>query len=213
LERNFHKMVGFKGREKKKKIDVLVIGSSTGGPDALQKLLEPFPENFPIPVLIVQHMPANFTKRLADRLDSVVKIRIIEAKEGDSLENGTAYLAPGDYHMFLKGSFSEPVLSLNQDPPENSCRPAVDVLFRSVAALFGPRALAVVLTGMGKDGLKGCEAIRNAGGYVMVQDKNTSIVWGMPGQVAQSGLAHKELPLKQLAAEILLKVSPVKILT
>ncbi len=206
-------MVGSKGRENKKKIDVLAIGSSTGGPDALQKLLEPFPKNLSVPVLIVQHMPASFTKRLADRLDSISDIRIIEAKEGDILENGVAYLAPGNYHMFLKGSYLEPVLGLNQDPPENSCRPAVDVLFRSVADFYGANTLAIVLTGMGKDGLKGCAEIRKAGGQIMVQDKETSVVWGMPGQVAKSGLAHKVLPLKQLTEEILLKVFPSKILT
>lgn len=206
-------MVGFKGCGNKKKIDVIAIGSSTGGPDALQKLLEPFPKNLPVPVVIVQHMPASFTKRLAERLDSISNISVVEAKEGDTLEKGTAYLAPGNYHMFLKGSFYEPVLGLNQDSPENSCRPAVDVLFRSVATFYGANTLAVILTGMGKDGLKGCEEIRRVGGQIMVQDKNTSVVWGMPGQVAQSGLAHKVLPLKQLTDEILLKVSPSGILT
>ncbi len=206
-------MVGFKGRENKKKIDVLAIGSSTGGPEALQKLLEPFPKNLSIPVLIVQHMPASFTKRLAERLDSVSKIKIVEAKNGDVLEKGVAYLAPGNYHMFLKGSFFEPVIGLNQDPPENSCRPAVDVLFRSVASFYRANVLAVVLTGMGKDGLKGCEEINKFGGQIMVQDQSTSVVWGMPGQVAKSGLAHKVLPLKQLTDEIILKVSPSKILT
>ncbi len=206
-------MVGFKGRENKKKIDVLAIGSSTGGPDALQKLLEPFPKNLSVPVVIVQHMPASFTKRLAERLNDISNIRIVEAKEGDTLEKGTAYLAPGDYHMVLKRSASEPLLGLNQDPPENSCRPAVDVLFRSVANLYGANTLAVVLTGMGKDGLKGCEEVRRVGGQVMVQDKSTSVVWGMPGQVAQSGLAHKVLPLKQLTDEILLKIFPSGILT
>jgi two-component system chemotaxis response regulator CheB len=206
-------MVGFKGRENKKKIDILAIGSSTGGPDALQKLLEPFPKNFPVPVVIVQHMPANFTKRLAERLNAVSDVRIVEAKEGDILEKGTVYLAPGNYHMVLKGSFLEPALSLNQDSPENSCRPAVDVLFRSVVNFYGANTLAVILTGMGKDGLKGCEEVRKAGGQVMVQDKNSSVVWGMPGQVAQSGLAHKVLPLKQLTDEIFLKISPSGILT
>jgi len=206
-------MVGFKGRENKKKIDILAIGSSTGGPDALQKLLEPFPKKLSVPIVIVQHMPASFTKRLAERLDAISNIRIVEAKEGDALEKGTAYLAPGNYHIVLKGSFLEPVLSLNQDPPENSCRPAVDVLFRSVVSFFGANTLAVVLTGMGKDGLKGCEEVRKAGGQVMVQDKETSVVWGMPGQVAQSGLAHKVLPLKQLTDEILLKISASEILT
>jgi two-component system, chemotaxis family, protein-glutamate methylesterase/glutaminase len=206
-------MVGFKGRKNKKRIDILAIGSSTGGPDALQKLLDPFPKNFPVPVVIVQHMPASFTKRLAERLDAISNIKVVEAKEGDILEKGTAYLAPGDYHMALKGSFLKPVLTLNQDPPENSCRPAVDVLFRSVVTFYGANTLAVILTGMGKDGLKGCEEVRKAGGQVMVQDKNSSVVWGMPGQVAQSGLAHKILPLDQLTDEIFLKISPSGILT
>jgi two-component system chemotaxis response regulator CheB len=206
-------MVGFKGRENKKKIDILAIGSSTGGPEALLNLLKPFPKNLSVPVVIVQHMPASFTKRLAERLDAASNMRVLEAKEGDILEKGTAYLAPGDYHMVLKGSFFDPVLSLNQGPPENSCRPAVDVLFRSVVSFFGANTLAVILTGMGKDGLKGCEEIRKVGGQVMVQDKETSVVWGMPGQVAKSGLANKVLPLKQLTDEILLKISPSGILT
>jgi two-component system, chemotaxis family, protein-glutamate methylesterase/glutaminase len=186
-------------------IELVVIGVSTGGPNALTAMLPKFPVNFPVPILIVQHMPPVFTKHLSDRLNQLCKLHVHEAADGELLAAGGAWLAPGNFHMTIR--HHGPLLKavLNQEQPENSCRPAVDVLFRSAAELFGANVLAVVLTGMGNDGQRGCEAIRHAGGRVIVQDEATSVVWGMPGAVANAGLAQKILPLPKIADEILLQ--------
>jgi two-component system chemotaxis response regulator CheB len=184
-------------------IDLVAIGVSTGGPNALADLLPALPAELRVPVVIVQHMPAMFTKLLADRLNSRCQLRVLEARDGDKLEAGVAYIAPGDYHMTVQRRGVSLTIVLTQDPPENSCRPAVDVLFRSVSTLYGPHVLAVVLTGMGQDGLLGCEQIQQAGGRIFVQDEATSVVWGMPGFVARAGLAHRVLPLGQVAGEII----------
>jgi two-component system chemotaxis response regulator CheB len=183
-------------------IDLLVIGVSTGGPNALAAMLPQLKADLPVPVLIVQHMPAMFTKLLAERLDSQCKLRCREAMEGDQIQPGVIYIAPGDFHMTAQRRGVSPTIALNQDPPENSCRPAVDVLFRSAASLYGPNLLGVVLTGMGQDGLRGCEEIAQRGGRVFVQDEASSVVWGMPGFVARAGLAQKVLPLDTMAIEI-----------
>jgi two-component system chemotaxis response regulator CheB len=188
------------------RVEVLAIGVSTGGPNALAVLLPEFPADFPIPIVIVQHMPPLFTRTLADRLASKAAFDVCEGAEGDEITPGKAWLAPGGYHMVTRREGMLIRLGLNQAPPENSCRPAVDVLFRSVARTYGPSALAVVLTGMGQDGLRGCECIREAGGRVLVQDQATSVVWGMPGCVAAAGLADQVLPVHQLATEILRRV-------
>jgi two-component system chemotaxis response regulator CheB len=185
---------------------VLAIGVSTGGPAALDVLLPEIPGNFPLPVLIVQHMPELFTKLFAERLDGRCRLRVREAAEGDPVRSGTIYIARGNWHMeVLEAGWPEqpPTLHLNQGPLENHCRPAVDVLFRSIARVFGSGALAVVLTGMGSDGLIGCRAIRDHGGSVLAQDEATSTVWGMPGAVANAGLAHSVLPLHAVVPEIL----------
>lgn len=189
------------------RVDILAIGVSTGGPNALSELLSVFPMDFPVPVVVVQHMPPSFTRYLAERLHDHCKINVKEAAEGDLLKPGHAYIAPGNYHIELQKNGMETRIVTHQKPPENSCRPAVDVLFRSVAEVYGPNALAVVLTGMGQDGLRGCELIRECGGHVLVQDEKSSVVWGMPGQVAQAELANKILPLSELAPEILTRVS------
>jgi two-component system chemotaxis response regulator CheB len=157
-------------------------------------------------VLIAQHMPPMFTRLLAERLSAKHHVRAEEGRAGDVLRPGHAWVAPGDYHMAVARDAAGVRVVLNRDPPENSCRPAADVLFRSVAKAFGPGALAVVLTGMGQDGLRGCEAIRAAGGRVVVQDEATSVVWGMPGYVARAGLADKVLPLDLIAAEVTRRV-------
>lgn len=188
------------------KVSLVTIGVSTGGPNALSEVMQSFPKNFPVPILIVQHMPPIFTKLLAERLDSQSELKIIEAEEGMRIEAGCAYLAPGDYHMELHQAGDGLHVHLVQTPPENSCRPAVDVLFRSVASHFGPQSLAVVLTGMGQDGLKGCEEIKRKGGEVFAQDEATSVVWGMPGAVVTHGLADRVLPLKQVTNEIVTRV-------
>jgi two-component system chemotaxis response regulator CheB len=189
------------------KIEIVVIGTSTGGPNALAELFKRFPATFPVPLLIVQHMPATFTKLLAERMSSHSAIRVREAVPGDRLLPGLCWIAPGNYHLTVERVGAEFRLQTNQDPPENSCRPAADVLFRSVAKLFGPSTLGVVLTGMGQDGLRGCEAIREAGGQILVQDEESSVVWGMPGAVARAGLADRVLPLTSLADEITRRVT------
>ena len=188
------------------KIELLAIGASTGGPNALAALLPELPADFPVPIVIVQHMPPVFTKSMALRLDAQSKIAVSEAVAGESLAAGHAYVAPGDFHMSLARHETAARLRLHQSPPENSCRPAVDVLFRSVAESYGAATLAVVLTGMGKDGLNGCEAIREQGGQVLAQDEATSVVWGMPGFVARAGLAEQVLPLDRIATEIIRRV-------
>jgi len=188
------------------RIDVVAIGVSTGGPIALSEVLPAIPHDFPVPIVIVQHMPPMFTKLLADRLDAQCGIGVQEGAIGDQVLPGQAYVAPGDYHMVVKRDKINVVLSMNQAPPENSCRPAVDVLFRSVVEVYGSGTLGVILTGMGQDGLRGCEYIRDVGGQTLVQDEESSVVWGMPGFVARAGLADRVLPLNQVAAEIVRRV-------
>jgi two-component system, chemotaxis family, protein-glutamate methylesterase/glutaminase len=157
-------------------------------------------------VLIVQHMPQVFTKPFAERLNGLCRLRVCEAAEMDTVRPGVISIARGDWHMEVLAGANPgagPALHLTQGPLENHCRPAADVLFRSIASVYGPRVLAVVLTGMGCDGLAGCRAIREHGGWVLAQDQATSAVWGMPGAVTQAGLAHKVLPLAQIVPEIL----------
>ena len=192
---------------------VLVIGVSTGGPAALDQLLPALPESFPLPILIVQHMPEVFTGLFASRLNERCRLRVCEAAEGQAVQTGTAYVARGNWHMEVHAAAlsRKPVtVHLTQGPPENHCRPAVDVLFRSAARVYGGCVLAVVLTGMGSDGLAGCRIIRERGGSVLAQDQATSTVWGMPGAVAQAGLAHKILPLASIASEIVRMASRAK---
>lgn len=188
------------------RLDVVAIGVSTGGPNALAELIPRLPTEFPVPVVIVQHMPPIFTRFLADRLSAKSKIQVSEGRPHEALEGGHAWVAPGDFHMVLRRTNGTVRIAMHQGPPENSCRPAVDVLFRSVAEVYGPHALGVVMTGMGQDGLRGCQCIREAGGQVLTQDAATSVVWGMPGFVANAGLADKILPLGKLAGEIVQRV-------
>jgi two-component system, chemotaxis family, protein-glutamate methylesterase/glutaminase len=185
---------------------IVLIGVSTGGPAALDVLLPALPERFPLPVLIVQHMPELFTRLLAERLNHRCRLRVREAAEGDPVRAGSIYIARGNWHMELAASALPEVqatLRLNQGPQENHCRPSVDVLFRSAANVFGSGILAVVLTGMGSDGMKACRTVRELGGTVLAQDESTSTVWGMPGAVANAGLANRVLPLEMIAPEIL----------
>lgn len=186
-----------------KRIEVIAIASSTGGPNALAELLPALPADLPVPVVIVQHMPPEFTKSLADRLNNMSHMRVKEAAAGDRLQPGQALIAPGDWHMLVERSLDKiPQVVLNQAPPENSCRPAADVLFRSVAKIYGENALAIVLTGMGKDGLAGARLIHETGGQVVAQDEASSIVWGMPGEVVHAKLADSILPLNEIARDI-----------
>ena len=181
---------------------VLVIGSSTGGPEALAKIVPALPVGLPVPILVVQHMPPVFTRQFAQRLDRLCALRVIEAVDGTPLVPGTVHLAPGDHHLVVRGTGRGLTTALNQAPPENFCRPAVDPLFRSAVAAFDGAVLGVVLTGMGSDGRDGAAAIREAGGTVVVQDQATSVVWGMPGAVASAGLADAILPLDRIAETI-----------
>lgn len=183
--------------------EIVAIGSSTGGPNALTRFFEDAPANFGAPIVVAQHMPPVFTGLLAKRLDAVSDMRIVEATADVPLEPGVAYIAPGDHHLtIVRGANGELRTALDQNPPENSCRPAVDPLFRSVAVAAGSRCLGVVLTGMGHDGQAGAQWLREAGAHVFVQDAATSVVWGMPGAVAEAGLADAVLPLDTLCAAI-----------
>ena len=184
-------------------LKIVAIGVSTGGPDALAKLLPSFPANFPLPVVIAQHMPPIFTSLLAKRLASKCALPVREGQPGDVLCPSCVWIAPGDYHMVVEEEDHHVRLRMHQKPRENFCRPSVDVLFRSVAARYGSNSLGVILTGMGQDGLKGCEALCEAGASVLVQDEASSVVWGMPGFVARAGLAEKILPLDQIGDEII----------
>ena len=182
--------------------EIVAIGASTGGPKALATLFEALPSDFPLPIVIVQHMPPLFTRHLAERLGTRTSLRCAEGVEGAALGAGQIWIAPGNHHMILERDRTEIRIRLTSDPPVHSVRPAVDPLFRSVAEIYGPAALGVVLTGMGHDGYQGCERIRDLGGAVLVQDEASSVVWGMPGIVARSGLADKIAPLDEIAGEI-----------
>jgi two-component system chemotaxis response regulator CheB len=188
------------------RIELLAIATSTGGPSALADLFAGLPADLPVPVVIVQHMPPMFTRLLAERLSAQSALRVEEGRSGGALLAGHAWIAPGDHHMVVARDVTGARVLIHQGPPENSCRPAADVLFKSAAKAFGPSVLAVVMTGMGQDGLRGCEAIRAAGGQVIVQDEATSVVWGMPGAVARAGLAERTLPLALLAPEVVRRV-------
>nr|WP_210736866.1 chemotaxis-specific protein-glutamate methyltransferase CheB [Cellulomonas hominis] len=183
-------------------ISAVVIGSSTGGPEALSTVLGALSAPPPVPVLVVQHMPPVFTRQLAARLDRLGPTTIVEASDGEALRPGTVYIAAGDHHLELSRSAGTLRTVLTDGPPVNFCRPAVDVLFRSAVRELGGRLLAVVLTGMGADGRTGCEDVVAAGGTVVVQDEPTSVVWGMPGAVATAGFAHRVLPLREVAPTV-----------
>jgi two-component system chemotaxis response regulator CheB len=189
-----------------RRVDVVAIGTSTGGPNALAEVIPRLPAHFPVPVVIVQHMPPTFTRFLAERLCATSSLVVQEAVSGALIEPGHAWIAPGDFHMNLRRVDSSVALGVFQAQAENSCRPSVDVLFRSAAEVFGPNVLAVVMTGMGQDGLRGCELIKEAQGQVIVQDEASSVVWGMPGYVAKAGLADSILPVTEIADEIVRRV-------
>jgi two-component system chemotaxis response regulator CheB len=182
--------------------EIVAIGTSTGGPNALSEVLPQLPADFPVPVVVVQHMPPTFTKFLAERLNASCALQVSEASANQVLEAGCIWIAPGDYHVAVFADGTRMRLRTHQAPPEHSCRPAVDVLFRSVAKSYGQHAMAVVMTGMGQDGLRGSEELKAAGAVVLAQDEATSVVWGMPGYVVEAGLADRVLPLPQIAGEI-----------
>ena len=183
--------------------EIVAIGVSTGGPQALVDLFTRLTAPLPVPVVIVQHMPPLFTKRLAESLNGLKSPNCFhEGEEAQRIEPGHAYIAPGGRHMVVRRSQTGTLLHLHDEPPENSCRPAVDVLFRSTARVFGADVLAVILTGMGMDGLRGCETVRAVGGRILAQDEASSVVWGMPGFVVKGGVADEVLPIDQVGARI-----------
>ncbi len=186
---------------------VLVIGSSTGGPEALAKVLPALPASLAVPILLVQHMPPVFTRQFAQRLDRLCALRVVEAVDGTPLAPGTVHLAPGDHHLTIRKTGRGLFTALDQAPPENFCRPAVDPLFRSAVEVYDGAVLGVVLTGMGADGRIGAGRIRETGGAVVVQDQATSVVWGMPGAVASAGFADEILPLDRVAEAVLRRLT------
>jgi two-component system chemotaxis response regulator CheB len=180
---------------------LVAIGCSTGGPQALGVLLKRLPR-LPVPVVVVQHMPAGFTAMLAEHLDRLGALRCAEAKEGEALVAGRAYLAPGDRHLLVESAAGGLRARITTDPPENFCRPAVDPMLRSAVRATAGKMLAVILTGMGHDGLEGCRAVAAAGGQILAQDEPSSVVWGMPGAVARAGLPSLLAPPEALAERI-----------
>ena len=180
---------------------LVAIGTSTGGPRALQAVVTKLPRSLPCGVVIVQHMPAGFTKSLAERLDSISEVSVKEAEDHDIIKAGHVYIAPGNYHMTVRNSGGIPEISLNQDPPLGSHRPAVDVLFDSLVP-FGRDLVSVILTGMGCDGSAGMQKIKRAGGYIIAEAEATAVVYGMPKAVVDLGIADEVLPVQQVASAI-----------
>jgi two-component system, chemotaxis family, protein-glutamate methylesterase/glutaminase len=181
------------------RVDVIAIGASTGGPDALSSIVAGLRSDLNVPILVVQHMPPLFTRLFAARLDRSCALQVVEAVDGQRVEAGQIIVAPGDQHLTVRRQGVDVRVRLTQEPPENYCRPSVDVLFRSAAAVYGAGVVACVLTGMGRDGAKGAERVRAAGGRVIVQDEASSVVWGMPGAVVAADLATDVVPLRQIA--------------
>lgn len=186
-------------------VAALVVGVSTGGPLALKQIFGVLATPLPVPVFIVQHMPSAFTPLLAARLSGTGAMVVKEAQHGEVPQAGTAYLAPGGQHLALAQRGQRVCIVLSHEPPVNSCRPSVDVLFESAAQVYGPGVLALVLTGMGYDGVRGCQGVKARSGQVLVQDEKSSVVWGMAGAVAQLGLADMVLPLDKIPEELLFR--------
>jgi two-component system chemotaxis response regulator CheB len=201
-------------------IEVVVIGLSTGGPSALEQILPSLPVSFPVPILVVQHMPKLFTRALAERLDKCCALRVEQAYNDAVIRPGTVWLAPGDAHMEVaprrammmeddeRGAVGRSGrVRLHQQEPLNHCRPSVDYLFFSAARMYGPAALALVMTWMGSDGLDGARAVHEGGGVVLAQDEASSAVWGMPGRVSEAGIASATLPLSAIGGALQQRVN------
>lgn len=186
-----------------RKVGIVAIGTSTGGPKALQEIIPKLPKDFPTPIVIAQHMPPNFTKPFAERLDQLSQLTVKEAEEGESIKPGIVYVAPGRGHMRLKRRGIETYISISEDKEEFIYRPSVDALMSSVAETFPGRSLGVILTGMGNDGLKGCKDIKQTGGRIFAQNEESCVVYGMPRAVVEAGIADKVVPLEEMAGEII----------
>jgi two-component system chemotaxis response regulator CheB len=182
---------------------LLAIGSSTGGPQALFALVQGLGKALPVPVVLTQHMPATFTPILAEHITKLGGLPCAEARDGEPLKSGQIYLAPGDRHLLVEGKAGSMNARLSSDPPENFCRPSVDPMLRTASAVCEGRVLIAMLTGMGHDGLAGTRKVIEAGGAAIAQDEATSVVWGMPGAIAQAGLCHAILPLPRIAPKLL----------
>ncbi len=183
-------------------IEVVALGVSTGGPNALMKVIPHLEPDFPVPILAVQHMPPTFISSLTKRLNLYSHIPVVEGKDGQKIEKGTMYIAPGISHMTVKKSPGKTSLVLSDSAPVNSCKPSADVLFRSIGEIYGGNVLTVILTGMGKDGAEGVSFIREKGGYSIVQDERTSVIWGMPGEIVKARDADEILSLDKIACRI-----------
>ena len=186
-----------------RKIGIVSIGTSTGGPKALQEIIPKLPKDFPVPIVIAQHMPPNFTKPFAERLDQLSQLSVKEAEEGEAIKPGIVYIAPGRGHMRLKRRGIETLVTISEDKEEFIYRPSVDALMLSVADCFPGRSLGVILTGMGNDGAKGCKKIKETGGRVFAQNEESCVVYGMPRAVVEAGLADKVISLEEMAGEII----------
>lgn len=185
-----------------RRMDVVAVGSSTGGPQALQTLCSSLPRDFPCGIVVVQHMPPAFTGPLAQRLNGLSSLKVMEAAHGDAVEAGTVLVAPGGSHLVLKRRGIEVKVELSDEPHDLPHRPSVDVMLTSVAQVFGERSLGVILTGMGNDGLVGCRAVKSAGGRVLAQDEESSVVYGMPRAVVEASLADQVVPLEAMPGAI-----------
>ena len=181
---------------------VLAVGSSTGGPQALLQFFRELNDDIDLPIFVTQHMPATFTGILAQHISNIAGCEAKEGEDGEIIKHGIIYIAPGDYHMVLERGSTGNIIRLNQEPPQNFCRPSVDPMLSSMVDLYGNKLLCIILTGMGQDGLKGAEVVVNAGGTVVAQDEDTSIVWGMPGAVAEAGLCSAVLPMGKIAGHV-----------
>lgn len=189
------------------RVEIVAVGASTGGPKALAELLQVMPKDLAVPVVVAQHMPENFTGYLAKRLDERCPLAVAEAVDGAPLVPGKVWIAPGNHHLEVRRSEGVPRLVVHQEPPVNSCRPSVDVLFLSLVRSHGAGVLAVMLTGMGQDGFRGSEALRAAGGRLLAQDRATSVVWGMPGKIVTGGLAEVVAAPEALGHEVVRRIA------
>jgi len=181
---------------------IVALGISTGGPRALGELIPLLPQDFPVPLVLVQHMPPVFTKALADSLNKKSAVTVLEAEDNMSLQAGTVYVAPGGKQMKIAGNGLQPKIKITDDPPENHCKPSADYLFRSVNEIFAAKTLGVIMTGMGRDGTEGLRLLKQSGAYNLAQDENTCVVYGMPMEAVKAGVVDEVLPLKQIAERI-----------